>query len=88
MKTNERTFTIKVLKKGKVVSQTRTKSMRRFLSICRLTQFKDLMKFAYIKVAYGMKKDYRGNLVESVNEGIYGNKKELLYAAKSFCNEQ
>lgn len=88
MKTDERTFYLSILKNGKVASQSRTKSMRRFLSRCRLVQFKDSTKTVGIKVSYAKKTEANGKASEFTNEGVYSNRKDLLFAATAFCNEK
>lgn len=63
--------------------------MRRFLSNCRLVQFKESMfKMVVIKVSYGLKMDKEGKMTEFTNEGAYDNSKDLIYAAEVFANEK
>ena len=89
MKKDHRTYYIKIFKKGREVSNSHTKSLRRFLSNVRLVQFKDSMfKSVSIKVTYSLKENYLGKLEMFDNSGIYDNKKDLLFAAKAFAGEK
>ncbi len=89
MKKDVRTYYIKVLKKGKEVSKSNTKSLRRFLSNCRLIQFKDgVFKSVIIRVTYGLKENHLGKLEMFDNSGTYFNHKDLLLAAKAFAGEK
>lgn len=66
-----------------------TKSLRRFLSTCRLIQFTDLMKKSVsIRVTYGLKENHLGKLEIFDNSGTYTNHKDLMLAAKAFTNEK
>jgi 3-phenylpropionate/cinnamic acid dioxygenase small subunit len=84
---DKRTYRIEIIKKNKIVSTSSTKSLRRFLANCRLVQFKDSIKKVHIHVNYGLKEDVYGKMSYFTNEGIYDNKKDLLFAAKAFTQE-
>jgi len=88
MKKDSRTYFIKVLENGKAVSYQRTKSLRRFLSTCRLIHFtKSTTKAVSIKVTYGLKRDYQNKLSMFDNRGTYHNARDLIQAAVAFTEE-
>ena len=88
LRLDKRRFTINVLTNGKVVERHDTRSLRRFLDLARLVQFKDSMKITVRIVAnYGLKKDNYGKMSQFENEGVYDNQKDLVFAAKAFTEE-